>query len=136
MTSQPHIPTDGPAGDDRRRGEGADAALAASVGGVLRAAVAGTGLRVVEYPELAGASAVSTRAEAYVLAVTGGYQVDVWRHVGFDPFHTAQTHDLSAAIVVAVEAVLRPEQRRAWRANHSMTAGGVTTSSGSVPPAA
>jgi hypothetical protein len=72
----------------------------------------------MEYPELAGASVVSGSVEVYVTAAAAGYQVDAWRHTGFDPYHTEQFADLSVAVVIAVEAVLDRGQRRVWRTRH------------------
>ncbi len=72
------------------------------IGAALRTVAAGTGLTVTEYPELRGASVVGEVVEAYVLVHASGWQLDLWRHHGINPYRVLYTTDLTEAIQLAV----------------------------------
>ena len=87
------------------------------VAAILRAATLGLGLQVCGHVELRGASVVGPRAEAYVLpAATGtrGWQVDLWRPGGRDPYRIVRVPLLAEAVRFAVGEVLDAPGRRAW----------------------
>lgn len=69
--------------------------------GALTAA-AGADLRVIPQPELRGASVAGSDVEAYVLAVSDGYQVDLWRHDGNDAYRIELFGDLDDATDLAI----------------------------------
>jgi hypothetical protein len=66
---------------------------------------AGSDLEVRTHADLDGASVVGPVVEAYVIAVSrGGFQVEMWRANGRDPYKIKRCGDLDEAVAVAVAA--------------------------------
>jgi hypothetical protein len=78
----------------------------AAIFNALCTATAGLDLKVRTHVDLLGASVVGRTVEAYVLAVSKGYQVDMWRGHANDPFKIERAADLDDAVKIAVAAAL------------------------------
>jgi len=71
----------------------------------LAEAASGTSLQVRAHADLDGASVAGPVVEAYVVAVSrGGFQVEMWRPNGRDPYKIKRCGDLDEAVTVAVAA--------------------------------
>jgi hypothetical protein len=71
----------------------------------LRNAVGDTGPRIHRPPGLAGAYLSGPRVHAYVVAIGGSYQVDLWKPNGRDPYRSTVCADLDSAVHAALAAV-------------------------------
>lgn len=79
----------------------------------LAEVASGTDLEVRTHADLDGASVIGLVVEAYVIAVgRGGFQVEMWRAEGCDPYKTERFGDLDRAVVAAVAAALGSGGRR------------------------
>jgi hypothetical protein len=78
----------------------------AAIFNALFSATAGLDLKVRTHGDLTGASVAGPTIEAYVLAVSKGYQVDMWRGNGSNPFKIERVADLDNAVKIAVAAAL------------------------------
>lgn len=66
-------------------------------------AISGTDLEVRTHAGLAGASVAGPVVEAYVIALPiGGYQIEIWRTTGRDPYIIDRRADLTEAVAVAI----------------------------------
>jgi hypothetical protein len=72
----------------------------------LRAAAAGTGLRVRACPELRGGVVVGERGDGYVFPAPGGWRVDLWRRGGSEPYRVLVAPALEDAVAAAVAGLL------------------------------
>ncbi len=81
----------------------------------LEAAVANTELKFHAYPDISGAAVSGRDIEAYVLATTSGYQVDIFGGDDSNPQRIVRTKVLAEAVEIAVLAVLDNQAlRRRW----------------------
>ncbi|MEV6965701.1 hypothetical protein AB0M47_11335 [Hamadaea sp. NPDC051192] len=71
----------------------------------LAEAASGIGLEVRTHADLDGASVAGPVVEAYVVAVPrSGFQVEMWRPNGRNPYEIKRCGDLDEAVTVAVAA--------------------------------